>query len=105
MVRYGGTFNLPLPPLEQNTVDEPATLSELMTFKYPPVQGDAYETPAFVRQHWVTRKALVQNIYSRLIQIRNPGLIHPKYLSAAAGFLHWLSSFEQWLTKPCIGSR
>lgn len=98
VIRYGGTFGLPLPPLEQTTVDEPITLTQLMTFEYPPVQGDAYDTQAFVRQRWGIRKALLNSIYLRLTQARNPDLVIPEHLTVAAGILHWLSSFEQWLS-------
>lgn len=83
VVRYGGSFDLPLPPLDQIAV-EPASLSELMTFEYPHVHGDAYDIQAFVRQQWEPRKSLLNSVYLRLTQARNPHLIQPEHLTFPA---------------------
>jgi len=96
-IERGGDFDLPLPPPDQISVDDPVTLSQLMRFEYPAVHGDAYDVQAFVRQRWEPRKALMKSVYLRFTQAQDVDLIQPKHLTIPAGVLHWLASFEQWL--------
>jgi len=96
-IERGGDFDLPMPPPDQISVDDPVDLTQLMRFEYPAVHGDAYDIQAFVRQRWEPRKALMKSVYLRFIQAQDLDLIQPKHLTIPAGVLHWLASFEQWL--------